>query len=637
MADFVAWCLTIGLPIIAIVVAFATVIRMGNVIRYIPNDSVGIVEKIWSPHGSIISGFIALHSEAGYQPDVLRGGIHFFKPFMYKVHVQPLVMIGQGKVGYVYARDGQPLDPSQTLASNAEAGDFYDVRRFLTAGGQKGPQRKLVREGTHAINLAQFIVLTEDSTYAIQLSKQEAGIIGAMRTTIENRKGFTPVIIRDTEDLVGIVTVHDGPPLASGEIIAPEIASDHDNYQDADKFLVAGGCRGRQQQVIVEGTWFINRLFATIEPIRKTTVDVGFVGVVVSYTGKAGTDTTDETYQHGELVERGFRGVWKDPLLPGKYAFNTYAGKIIPVPTTNFVLKWRQGTSAEHAYDDNLEEISLITRDAFEPRLPLAVVLHIPYRRAPELIQRFGDVKQLVEQTLDPMVSSYFKNVGQQKSLIELLQQRAEIQEQANTDMKSRFAAYTLEFQEVLIGTPKAREGDATIETILVQLRQRQIADEQVMTYQQQQKAAEQERMLNEARAAAQIQTELTQSTVMIEVNRNQGNAALARAQKDAEAVKVTAEARARQIFLEGEATAKAAELQVAAYGGPEYRLSQEVAKAFFDALGQGHQAVVPQVLVNGGGEHAGGPLASLLAGLLSSSMIKKGDGKVVPFPPAAE
>jgi uncharacterized membrane protein YqiK len=229
MADFVAWFLTIALPIIAIVVAVATVIRMGNVIRYIPNDSVGIVEKIWSPHGSIISGFIALHREAGFQPDVLRGGIHFFRPFMYKVHVQPLVMIGQGKVGYVYARDGQPLDPSQTLASNAEAGDFYDVRRFLTAGGQKGPQRKLLREGTHAINLAQFIVLTEDSTYAIQLSKQETGIIDGMRTTIEHRKGFAPVIIRDTEDLVGIVTVHDGPPLPSGEIIAPETASDHDN------------------------------------------------------------------------------------------------------------------------------------------------------------------------------------------------------------------------------------------------------------------------------------------------------------------------------------------------------------------------------------------------------------------------
>jgi uncharacterized membrane protein YqiK len=97
MADFVAWFITMPLPIIAILAAVATVIRLGNVIRYIPNDSVGIVEKIWSLHGSIISGFIALHSEAGFQPNVMRGGIHFFKPFMYKVHVQPLVMIGQVK------------------------------------------------------------------------------------------------------------------------------------------------------------------------------------------------------------------------------------------------------------------------------------------------------------------------------------------------------------------------------------------------------------------------------------------------------------------------------------------------------------------------------------------------------------
>ena len=28
-------------------------------------------------------------------------------------------------------------------------------------------------------------------------------------------------------------------------------------------------------------------------------------------------------------------------------------------------------------------------------------------------MQRFGDIKKLVEQTLDPMVAAYFKNVGQ--------------------------------------------------------------------------------------------------------------------------------------------------------------------------------------------------------------------------------
>ena len=94
--------------------------------------------------------------------------------------------------------------------------------------------------------------------------------------------------------------------------------------------------------VLVEGTYFLNRLFATVEAIQKTIVDVGYVGVVVSYTGDAGTDLTGEDYKHGELVARGHRGVWAEPLLPGKYAFNTFAGKVCMVPTTNFILKWNK-------------------------------------------------------------------------------------------------------------------------------------------------------------------------------------------------------------------------------------------------------------------------------------------------------
>ena len=71
------------------------------------------------------------------------------------------------------------------------------------------------------------------------------------------------------------------------------------------------------------------------------------------------------------------------PLLPGKYAFNTYAGKVIMVPTTNFILNWNRRETGAHRYDENLVEVSLITKDAFEPSLPLSVVVHIDYRKAP--------------------------------------------------------------------------------------------------------------------------------------------------------------------------------------------------------------------------------------------------------------
>ena len=47
-------------------------------LRIIPNDKVGVVENLWSPRGSVAEGrIIALNGEAGYQVDILRGGIHF--------------------------------------------------------------------------------------------------------------------------------------------------------------------------------------------------------------------------------------------------------------------------------------------------------------------------------------------------------------------------------------------------------------------------------------------------------------------------------------------------------------------------------------------------------------------------------
>jgi uncharacterized membrane protein YqiK len=405
-------------------------------IRYIPNTRVGVVEKLVSAKGSVKSGLIALEGEAGFQPDVLRGGWHFLTPFQYRVHRMPLVTIPQGKIGYVFARDGKDLPPTQALAANSTATDFQNVAAFVRAGGQKGPQRMILREGTYAINLAQFVVLTPDQILYLPLDRSEVDTFAKMAALIAERDGFRPKVIKGTDDEVGIVTVHDGPSLPPGEIIAPTVGNDagsratyHNNFQDADKFLAAGGQRGRQLQVLVEGTYYINRLFATIEMIPKTVVEVGTVGVVVSYTGEVGPDISGDEYRHGELVENNRRGVWKDPLLPGKYAFNTFAGKVLHVPTTNFILKWVRNQAGAHGFDENLAEVSLITKDAFEPSLPLSVVVHIDYRKAPLVVQRFGDVKRLVEQTLDPMVSAYFKNIGQTRTLIQLLQDRSAIQQ----------------------------------------------------------------------------------------------------------------------------------------------------------------------------------------------------------------
>ena len=230
-------------------------------IRFIPNNRLGIVEKRFGRR-SLKSGFIALHGEAGYQPNVLRGGLHFLMPVQYRVHIAPLVTIAQGKIGYVFARDGEPLSAMQVLASNTTANNFQDVTDFLTHGGQRGPQRQILREGTYAINLAQFVVITEERVYYLALSRDDQMVIENMTSVIKERKGFSPVVIKDQDDLIGIVTVHDGPSLPSGEIIAPIVGSDyndsanyHNNFQMPDRFITAAGMRGRQLQVLVEGTY----------------------------------------------------------------------------------------------------------------------------------------------------------------------------------------------------------------------------------------------------------------------------------------------------------------------------------------------------------------------------------------------
>jgi uncharacterized membrane protein YqiK len=282
--------------------------------------------------------------------------------------------------------------------------------------------------------------------------------------------------------------------------------------------------------------------------------------------------------------------------------------------------------------DENLSEISLITKDEFEPTLPLSVVMHIDYKKAPMI----GDVKKLVEQTLDPMVSAFFKNIAQKMTLIELLQNRAAIQEKSGNEMKARFEAYSLELQEVLIGTPRAVAGDRTIEDILFQLRSRQVAREQVTTFQEQEKAAVQERTLNEAKATAAAQIALTQSLIQVKVHENEGAAALARAQKDAETVKVTAEAAGERARLEGKgeadrtlaigtANAQATKLSVDAYGGPEYRLAEQNFSRFADALTKINQPLVPQFLMSGaqGAENSGG--------LIPTAMLSSMFGRMMP------
>ena len=548
--------------------------------RYIPNSRVGVVEKLWSLEGSVAEGcIIALNGEAGYQADLLRGGFHFAYPrWQYRIHRVKLVTIPQGKIGYIYARDGEALAPGQTLGRMLNCNNFQDARGFLAGNteaardasgalltGQRGRQRAILREGAYAINPALFLVVTEDAVFALPkvLHSQEIGAAADWQRELAECDGFSPVVIgapvksvdpihseRSIEvDSMGIVTIQDGPSLLPGEIIAPPVGTMvddpnyHNNYQDPEAFLRAGGRRGRQLLPLTDGTYFINRWFASVETVPKTIVPIGYVGVVVSYCGRTGHDVSGATFRHGELVSEGERGVWERPLGPGKYAFNRCAASISLVPTTNFVLHWITGRSEIHRYDESLKSIDLVTRDAYEPLLPLSVVVHIDYQRAPSVVQRFGDVQKLITQTLDPLLSAYFRDIAHKKTMLELLHDRDKIQAEARDELRRRFRDFDIECVDVLIGKPNTDEKGGKIEGLLEQLRQRQLSIEQLETYERQSTAAERLRLLHEAQAQANMQTELTNARVQVQIAESHADADLARARRQGEQAIVVAEA----------------------------------------------------------------------------------------------
>ena len=213
-------------------------------VRYVPHGSVGVVEKLWSGSGGLSEGrMLATRGEAGFAADLLRGGVHLgFFPWQYRVHKLPLVLVAQGKLGYVYARDGQPLAADQTLGRVVDCNHFQDARRFLDHGGQRGRQRAVLREGLYALNTALFVVITEDAISAGPVRDRQQKVFADWRQQLAALGGFQPVVIGaahaattaatsgptpgttpggaagalEPGDAIGVVTVHDGPAIESG-------------------------------------------------------------------------------------------------------------------------------------------------------------------------------------------------------------------------------------------------------------------------------------------------------------------------------------------------------------------------------------------------------------------------------------
>jgi len=574
------------------------VLRVFGVI-IIPDDSIGIVNKkfvLFGKNKTMPDGdVVALKGEAGLQADTLAPGIHFlYWPWQYVVKTVEFTTVSEGTVGVVEARGGKALSGGRVLAKSVGCDSFQSVRGFLEAGGQRGPQIAIIPPGSYRINTAFFSIKMEDAL------------------EIEDNK-------------VGIVTTKDGEPLDTGEIAGKEVPG-HNRFQDGELFIKSGGYKGLQEQILLAGRYYINPNFATVEKVEMTTVPIAHAGVVIAYVGEAGEDVTGDSFKHGNLVRKGQKGVWVDPLDPGKYPINPYTHNVENVPTANVVLNWATGKTEAHKLDANLSTITVRSQDGFTFNLDVSQIIHIPRSDAPKVIARFGNVANLVTQVLEPTIGNYFRNAAQGSDVIDFLKGRVERQADAKDRISTALTEYNVVAVDTLIGdiTPPGE--------LMKTLTDRKIAEQETVTYDTQMKAQTIKQALEQATALAATQARVVDAERGVTIAEFGAKAAVKRAEGEAEAKKVQATADAMVLTTVGNAEAG----KVKAIGGAEAEVTKlKIASMeagnyasvqIFKALAENKVSLVPEILVSGGGANAGGNgtlMEVLLAGIVKDQLVK--------------
>lgn len=588
----------VALSVLCLVAAAAALCAWLS-IRIIAEDESGLVIKKAGdplPPGHLV----AQHGEAGYQAELLSPGWHFgMWRFLYRVDTVPLVTVRPGEVAVVVANAGSSMPSERLLGRHVDCDHFQDAIAFLRRGGERGRQLDVLTAGTYRINPALFNVITPQNAH---------------------EHGLDPRRLRITQvqaETVGIVTTLDGRSITHGDLAGP-IVVDHESFQKPEVFIGNGGTRGLQEEVLLAGGWTINPWFAEVELIPMTEIPIGYVGVVVSYVGKEHQDVTGDQFTHGDLVERGRKGVWVEPLLPGKHALNTRVMKVELVPTTNIVLNWGNRTE-QHAYDQKLAPITVRSQDGFGFTLEVSQIIHIGMKNAPRVISRVGSMQNLVDHVLQPTVANYFRNSAQAVSVLEFLSARSDRQNEAFRNIKAAVEFYDVECIDTLIGDIQPPAELMKTQT------DRKIADELQRTFDAQREAQMKRQLLERETAIANMQAEVVRSEQEVWIAEKGALSAGATARGLGEATRVAADAEAHAHRVRGEAEAGSiraigsAKAAAAHEGATAVGVDGYVTVQVATVLAEHGARLVPDVAVTGagGGNSLGDALvARLLTGV---------------------
>lgn len=657
----------------------------------IQDDQVGIKrKKMWGktmPQGHII----AVDGEVGIQADTLMPGLYWKMPFIWTVERANIVSIGPESIGVVNAIDGRPMQKGRVLGDEVESNNFQDAKMFLQNGGMKGPQVAILRPGVYRIN-----------TWAFKVTISKVTSIDA--------------------EMIGVVIAEDGQPLPSGYLIAPKpseqtseefaYAKTHKHFTDGQAFLDSGGYRGTQQESLQPGGYYINPLLFSVKPVKIQEVPPGYVAVVRSNIGNElesrkgypsdNTGTNDiGTPVHEEaetllITDRNVRGIWKDPVAPGKYNLNPLAFTPYLVPTSAITIDWASDAPAKDGVDKTstrgddffkFNQLKVTSSDAFTLDVDVRMIIRIRPENAPFVIARFGSVENLIQQIVHPLIDSSFRNKAGNEKAIEFIKSRTRLQEEALNTARKEFEKYHVEAQNLLVSYILAPPELMKTQT------DKEIAEQQLAQFQKQAEAQEMRKDVISKTAQADKQGEVMAAKLSIEIEQSRADARRKTAEGDkaynmvlaegesyklqkmaegesykvqklaegeASRIRAIAEAEAAQTEMTGKADASKvrylgeAEASKIRNVGESEAYSQKAigegkADAYraqveamgrdnitklkmIEAIAEGKIKVVPDILVSGGGEN--GNLSDILTLFLTQKVVEDANKAKEPKTP---
>ncbi len=661
-----------------IVLLIVLFIIAANSMWMIGPTQVGLVRKRFSWKRLESGSPVALNGAAGYQAELLTAGLRFKLWPWYTVTRHPLVQIPAGQIGVVIAQVGSSLPiGAKSAVYKHEFGIFQDVTAFMRDGGEKGVQRIVLPPGTvAAIHPVGFLVVALNHVYGVPvadeyvsllhragggLTHQTFGLIDEQmmvvriqpRTTTEGRLiepdwprynwlgNLDPspqgAMANRLGDFADIATLESNPATQNSDLVEAILNSKndaHNNYQDFQAFLDAGGRIGLQHDPLLYGAYNLNPFLVSVEMVPMLVVNQGQVAVVKAFVGLATEDTSGVDFKFGSLVRPGHRGIWEEPLRTGKYAINPRVYAVEIVPTFILTLNWADETSTAHNLDKDLSPIEAKSSEGFVFQIDLQVQIHVPDSDAPRVISTVGTMGNLVNEVLQAAVGNHFRDKLQSMPAIDFIQKRADVQQQAQDHITERLKVYRVETRGVYIQ-------DVVFPKQLVEvLTAREIANQQRATYDAERAAQDQRLLLEASRGRADQQSALAQSMIGVDIARNRAAAVQAQADGEAYRLDKVGEASAVQTRAEGLAVAAGLEAQTRAVGAGQAAVIN-VAKA----LAGGTQRFMPENLaITGGSGGDGLGIAPLLPQLMrflqaqDRSPPPAGDGPPheVPAEPAA-